>query len=162
MVFAMNTIVGFACAIGVDMRFNSKHHHEDKATEAVVHVHPDGKRHVHEENKESHSHGKSNHHDQANNQKKSGNENDNCCNDKVTKFEQLDKSVPNSLTIINPVFFVALVSSFYNIDVLFASQWLQTSNPLSEVTIPPYRTFALLFSRFKYDLMFFNVMCIDL
>jgi len=121
-VFSLNTVVGFACALGVDMGFNSKHHHEDEATQAVVHVHADGNKHVHQEKKESHSHGKSHHHDQANNQKKTGNEKDNCCNDKVTKFEQLDKSVPNSLSTINPVFFVALVSSFYNIDVLFTSQ----------------------------------------
>ena len=121
-VFSLNTIIGLACALGVDMNFNSKHHDTNKATEAVVHLHSDGKKHVHQENKESHGDGKSHHHDQANNQKKSGNEKDGCCNDRVTKFEQLDKSVPNSLSLINPVFFVALVSSFYNIDVLFASQ----------------------------------------
>ncbi len=122
MVFSLNTVVGFACALGVDMGFNSKHHHEDDVTEVVVHVHANGKNYVHQEKNESHSHDKSHHHDQANNQKKSDNEKDSCCNDKVTKFEQLDKSVPNSLNIINPIFFVALVSSFYNIDVLFASQ----------------------------------------
>lgn len=121
LVFSLNTVIGFACAIGIDMGFNSTHYHEEEATE-IVHVHADGKNHVHQEKKESHSHDKSHHHDQANNQKKSDNEKDGCCNDKVTKLEQLDKSVPNSLSIINPVFFVALVSSFNNIDVLFASQ----------------------------------------
>ncbi len=122
MVFSLNTVIGFTCALGVDMGFNSKHHHEDEATEAAVHVHAEGKKHVHHDKKESHSHDKSHHHDQAINQKKSGSEKDNCCNDKVTKFEQLDKSFPNSLSIINPVFFVALASSFYNIDVIFASE----------------------------------------
>ncbi len=27
-VFSFNMVVGFACAIGVDMRFNTRHHHE--------------------------------------------------------------------------------------------------------------------------------------
>jgi hypothetical protein len=121
MVFSLNTMVGFACSIGVDMGFSSKHHEND-GNEAVVHVHADGKRHVHVEKGESESHDISHHHEQPINQKKSGDEKDNCCNDKVTKFEQLDKFVPNTLGIINPVFFVALVSSFSNMDVLFTSQ----------------------------------------
>ncbi|MEO5995784.1 MAG: hypothetical protein ABIQ00_03760 [Chitinophagaceae bacterium] len=121
-VFSLNTVVGFACTLGMDIGFNSKHHDEDQATEVVVHVHAGGKKHVHQEKKESHSDDKSHQHDQANHQKKSGNEKDNCCNDKVTKFEQLDKSVPASLSTINPLFFVALVSSFYDIDVLFTSR----------------------------------------
>ncbi|MFX5709932.1 hypothetical protein ABTE34_20810, partial [Acinetobacter baumannii] len=45
--FATNTAVGFACAIGVDMGFNSPHHNETKEP-AEVHVHDDGKKHVHE------------------------------------------------------------------------------------------------------------------
>ena len=52
-VFSMNTIVGFACSLGLDMGYNSKHHGEDAATEAVVHIHKDGKKHVHFEKKKS-------------------------------------------------------------------------------------------------------------
>lgn len=118
MVFAMNTVVGFACAIGIDMGFNTKHHHEEEATEAVVHVHKDGKKHVHQESKEKHDHDKSHHHDEANNNHKTGNGKDDCCNDKVRSFEQLDKSVPNSLSILHPVFFAAFVASYYNINLL--------------------------------------------
>ena len=122
MVFSLNTIVGFACAIGVDMGFNSKHHHEDESSEAVVHVHIDGKKHVHQNKKENYSYDKSHHHDESQSQIQSSNEKDNCCNCKVTKFEQLDKSLPNLLNRINPLFFVSLVSSFHNFDVFFASQ----------------------------------------
>ncbi|MEO5946211.1 MAG: hypothetical protein ABIP79_05305, partial [Chitinophagaceae bacterium] len=85
-VFSLNTLVGFACALGVAMGFNSKHHHQTNATEAVIHLHADGKEHVHQEKKKSHSHDKLHHHDQADDQKKSGSEKDNCCNDKVIKF----------------------------------------------------------------------------
>src|SRR5690349_21226508 len=95
-VFSMNTVVGFACSVGVDMGFNSKHHDVEEATEAVVHVHNDGKKHFHHEKKESHD--KSKGHDEASSKHKSGNDNDNgnCCNDKVKSFQQLDKAIPNS------------------------------------------------------------------
>ncbi len=118
MVFALNTVVGFACSVGVDMGFNTKHHRQEEATEAVVHVHKDGKQHVHHEKKEGHSHEKSHSHDGANNHHKTGNDKDDCCNGKVINFEQLDKAVLNSLSILHPVFFTAFVASYYNINIL--------------------------------------------
>ena len=41
-VFGLNTLVGFACAVGVDMSFNSSHHDEEAIE---VHVHADGTKH---------------------------------------------------------------------------------------------------------------------
>jgi hypothetical protein len=120
-VFALNTVIGFACSVGLDMGFNSKHHHDDEATEAVVHVHKDGKRHVHNEKKENHHLDKSHHHDQVNSNHKSGEDKDGCCNDKVTKFEQLDKSVSQGVNIVHPVFFTAFLTSFYKINLLHPS-----------------------------------------
>jgi len=117
-VFALNTVVGFACSVGVEMGFNTKHHHKEEATEAVVHIHKDGKRHVHHEKNEGHDHDKSHHDDEAINQHKSGNDKDDCCNDKVINFEQLDKSVPNSISILHPVFFTTIVASYYYINIL--------------------------------------------
>ncbi|MGI8638281.1 MAG: hypothetical protein ACR2KZ_23050 [Segetibacter sp.] len=119
MVFALNTVVGFACSVSVDMGFNSKHHSRHKeATEAVVHVHKNGKEHVHQEKKESPNHDKSHHRDDVDNHSTSGSDKDNCCNDKVTKFEQLDKFVPQPETLIHPVFFTAFVATYYNSNVL--------------------------------------------
>lgn len=118
MVFALNTVVGFACAVGVDMGFNSKRHHKDKGAEAVVHIDKDGKKHVHQEKKENHSHDKSHNHEEANNHYKSGGDKDNCCNDKVNNFQQLDKSVPQTVNVIHPVFFTAFVFTYHNIDIL--------------------------------------------
>lgn len=109
-VFSLNTVVGFACSVGVDMGFNSNHHHDQEATEAVVHVHADGKKHIH---KEKHNHDKS-HQSQGKNHHKSKEGKDNCCNDEVLKFEQLDKSVPYSLNIIHPTFLIAFFDVFYN------------------------------------------------
>ncbi len=116
MVFSLNTIVGLACSIGIDMGFNTKHHHGE-ATEASVHVHADGKKHVH--HKEASNH----HNDEAtNDHHKSKDEKDNCCNDGVMKITQLDKAVPQPVNVgIHPVFFTAFISSFYYIDTLYSS-----------------------------------------
>lgn len=114
--FSLNTIVGFACAIGIDMSFNTPHHHNEEATEATIHIHADGKKHVHNEKKDKHKHDKSHHNKSEVN--KESNEGDNCCNEKVTKFVQLDKFVPQALNIGNPVFFTPFISSFYNIELL--------------------------------------------
>lgn len=38
-VFILNTMVGFACAVGLDMGFNSKHHHHKEGT--TLHHHQD-------------------------------------------------------------------------------------------------------------------------
>lgn len=118
MVFSLNTIVGFACSIGIDMGFNTKHHHDAEATEPTVHVHADGRKHVHHKKA-------SNHHDSetASDHHKSTNGKDNCCNDGVMKITQLDKAVPQSVSIaLHPIFFNAFVSSFYYVDILYSSQ----------------------------------------
>ncbi len=108
-VFSLNTVVGFACSVGIDMGFNSNHHKaEESSAVPLVHVHNDGKNHVHNEKKIGHDHGKGHHHDKTSNHHESKDNNDNCCNDKVLKFEQLDKSVPSSLNLIHPIFFTAL------------------------------------------------------
>ncbi|MDQ6904651.1 MAG: hypothetical protein M3139_16785, partial [Bacteroidota bacterium] len=116
-VFSVNTLVGFACAVGIDMGFNSKHHHDDEATETTVHIHADGKKHIHQNEATKH-------HDEADNDHhKSKDGKDDCCNDKVTQFAQLDKALSPSLSfVINPLFVTAFISSFYNIDIFFFSQ----------------------------------------
>ena len=109
-VFALNTMVGFACALGMDMGFNA-HHHDEEETKSAVHIHADGMKHVHHE--EAVNHEKANHH--------SGDENDDCCHNKVTKIAQADKALPQSLSLVHPLFFTAFVSAFYNSDILTTS-----------------------------------------
>jgi hypothetical protein len=122
MVFSLNTIVGLACSIGIDMGFNTKHHHEE-ATEASVHVHTDGKKHVHHKKHTHHKEALNGHNDEATiDHHKSKDEKDNCCNDGVMKITQLDKIVPQGVNVVlNPIFFTAFISSFYHIDVLYPS-----------------------------------------
>lgn len=116
MVFSLNTLVGFACSIGINMGFNTKHHHEE-ATDASAYIHPDGKKtlHINEPSKHHHEEAENDHHT-------SKSDKDNCCNDGVMKFTQIDKAVPPSVNIIfHPLFFTAFISSFYYNDVLYPS-----------------------------------------
>lgn len=123
LVFSLNTIIGFACSVGLDMGFNSTHHHEE-ATKTSVHVHADGKKHVH--------------HDAADNDHhKSKDGKDNCCNDKVTKISQLDKAIPQPLSaVVNPIFVTAFVSSFCHIDVLYSLNATSRIKPFVRSTPP--------------------------
>lgn len=115
--FSLNTAVGFACSVGLNMGFNSKHHNDEESTEPVVHIHKDGKRHIHHEKKNSHNHDKSHHHDQAKGHHESDKKKDNCCNDEVKQFTQLDKSIPHSFNIIHPNFLIAFFDVFYSVNL---------------------------------------------
>jgi hypothetical protein len=106
LVFGLNTVVGFACAIGVDMSFNISHHH-DEATEISVHVHANDKKHHHEEKEDN----------DANNDKK-----ENCCHYKVIKLSQTDKAVPQAAKIVSPVFFTTFVAVYFKINIAYPSQ----------------------------------------
>lgn len=97
-VFALNTVVGFACAMGADMGFNSKHHHdEDEVASASVH-------HDHDSN--------SHHHEEAAADKSK--DDDNCCHNSVVQLSAQDKLLANVVTISleSPVTLVFL-HSFY-------------------------------------------------
>ena len=111
-VFALNTVVGFACALGVDMGFNSKHHHDEEATEAGIHVHADGTKHHHHDKANDH------HHESKDDAEKGG-----CCNDKVINFQNLDKNLNQSANVaINALAFIAILSSFSGIDIFKPAQ----------------------------------------
>ncbi len=109
-VFGLNTMVGFACAIGVDMGFNSNHHEEEE-TEVSVHTHKDGKKHHHE----------------AEHKHKDSDKKDDCCNDKVLKIFQTDKAVPQFAKLISPTFATVFIPAYYTINISYPSQ-VSTSN----------------------------------
>jgi hypothetical protein len=136
-VFALNTVVGFACSVGVNMGFNTKHHDDDEATEAVVHIHKDGKQHIHQEKKESHSHDKSHKHDEANKPDESKSDQGNCCTNKVKQFQELDKSVPASQSIVHPIFFAAFVAVYYSISLLPHADIVKDIKPFVRSYHPP-------------------------
>lgn len=100
-VFSMNSIISFACAVRVNMAFNDKHHVEE-ITENPVHIHAEGN-----ENK---------HHNHANHDKNKSSEKGGCCNDKIVKFQNLEKNI-TAKTMIKVPLFVAIVSTFPGIDL---------------------------------------------
>ena len=109
-VFSLKAIIGFACAVGMDLGFNSICHEEGVA-DIPIHVHADGKQHQHRNEVK-------NHHEEASNHlQKETNDGDNCCHDKVMQIAQQDKAIAPSISIANPIFFTAFISSFYNIEI---------------------------------------------
>ena len=98
-VFSINTIISVACSVGIDICCCNNSDHEE--TELVAH---EGCPHHHDEAVKDHK-------------SKGGCEND-CCNENAIRFSQADKSLPQCFASLNVVSFTALISTFYNIDVL--------------------------------------------
>lgn len=99
----MNTVIGFACAVGIDMGFNTKHHDEE-ATKTPIHLHADVNKNDHHNETNKHKH-----------DEKKSNEKDDCCNDKVIKFQNAEKNI-TAKTVIDAPAFVAIISSFLGRD----------------------------------------------
>jgi hypothetical protein len=96
--FSLNTVVGFACSLGLDMGFNSSHHSHE---EGEKHEHGNG--HHHDGNKShNHQHGQASHHhtDLENNTTAfSSQSEENCCSDFVVGFQNSDKQLAEKSSI---------------------------------------------------------------
>lgn len=105
-IFSLNMLVGFACAIGVDMGYNTISKHREEATESQEHGH---EKDIHKDTDEG---------------KKDDccDKEDNCCKNKVVKIIQTDKAVPQAAKLLNPVFFTAFVAVYYDISTAYFSQ----------------------------------------
>lgn len=125
-VFASNTAVGFACALGVEMGFNTSNHNAvEEATE--IHVHDDGKKHVHENEPSEvtthvHEDGMKHQHNSVSVKQITiagsnllTKEDGGCCTNDVQKFQNLDKNVSINTGINIPVF-VEILSTYFDID----------------------------------------------
>lgn len=117
-IFTLNMIVGFACAIGVDMGFNSEHH--DEKVTGKVHVHADGKKHHHDAPKHTHEEKKND-----------------CCNDRVVKISQADKAIPQNVKIFSPVFFTSYIAAFYDLNISSPSQAYVSNKYFARGNHPP-------------------------
>ena len=153
LVFSLNTVVGFACAMGWNINFatshhkgellkplihthsnGKQHHHLSKPEKASVHSHPDGKNrhHQHEPVKApTHVHKNGKKHEHKNEavyphhkeKETSKNGKDDCCNDEVIKFQNLDKSLSQNARITNDVLvFIAILGIFPGFDVVKLSK----------------------------------------
>ena len=125
-VFSMNTVIGFACAMGVDMGFNSKHYHDDEeATETSVHV--NGKKHQHHDEETKH------HHDSKEDSEKGG-----CCNDGVIKFQNLEKNLnQNNTLVIYAHVLATILSDFWNVNIFNCAKALPKQYKASVFHPPP-------------------------
>ena len=108
-VFSLNMIMGFACSLGIDMGYNSKHHHKTASTIEQNAGKTEGACHTGGNDERT-----SKQHDKRSN---SSNEQD-CCSHGVLKFLKLDKNVSPGTTsdIIAPVILVAIHFA-YQIDL---------------------------------------------
>ena len=132
-VFSMNTLVGVACAMVLNMNFNTSHHKEE-GKEATIHVHADGKKHPHNKKEEKkvtpvhvHADSKKHHHENEpkkschdepaanHHDKKDTSKKDDCCTNEIMKFQQSDKNMTAKTGINMPVF-VAILTTFFGID----------------------------------------------
>ncbi len=157
-VFSLNTVVGLACAAGMDMGFNNSHP-KDAPIEPSIHIHADGKKHNHTPELPKttvHVHADGKKHDHHNQPATKHNEEketpkkdkDGCCNDDVLKFQNLDKNLTQTVKIaLPPPVLVAILTTFFGIDIfkLSAEPRLHTARYL----FPPPPDILISIQRFQ-------------
>ena len=133
LVFSLNTVVGFACALGMDMGFNTSHHDSDATEVKEIHVHEDGAKHHHGSVSDNQSSDKNEsdaayHHSydgnglvkqQQDGKSIAGQDEGGCCSNEVLKFQSLDKNLNQTTNSIGdaPVF-VAMLNTFLVVDLI--------------------------------------------
>ena len=132
-VFALNTVVAFACSLGLNLGYNENHHSAEKlqpVASAHSHSHAPGTKPHHHNTPATHSHdGNAKHSHDSNHshgdntsashqhEKSSSNEDD-CCTDTAIKFQTEDKKLQQSQNVdIKAPVFVAFLSAFLGLDL---------------------------------------------
>ena len=158
LVFGLNTIVGFACSLGLNMSFNASHHKEDLSAPAI-HIHANGKKHVHTKATTKpaihvHADGKKHQHDSEplkhhpEEKETSKNDKKGCCNDDVLQFQNLDKNLnQNVKTVIDVPAMVAILSIFSGIELFKTSATSQLS--AIRYLFPPPPNIRIVIHRFQ-------------
>ncbi len=102
LVFALNTLLGFACSLGLQMGYNEHHHKTEVANAASDTDHHEyGSDQKHHEEKEQHH-------------PESENSDDDCCSNEVTSFNLSNKTGPNQVQLVHPIFFTAFTATWFN------------------------------------------------
>lgn len=94
-VFSMNTLLGFACSIGVDLGYNTNHHKQDASSVKNEADHDCGNM----EDETTANTSPVNTHD--------------CCKDEVLKFNLSDKSPASTIKIDAPIHTAFSIVAFY-------------------------------------------------
>ena len=153
--FSLNSVVGFACSLGVVMGFNSGHHeHNDQEQHKHAQGHTESHRndphdhHGKKTHKHSHNHNdnKGHKHDAGNTVSFNEPADDNCCNDLVVDFHNLDKavvkgnsSVQQQQIVLSP-FVVPVILGLNNIKGFAQHQRI----PPKQTDLPPPDILALI------------------
>lgn len=131
-IFGLNMVVGFACAVGIDMGYNSG---RIKAEALKTDANASHSKHTDEKGQK--------HHTKKNKKDDCCDKEDNCCKNKVVKITRTDKTVPPSTQLLNPVFFTEFVSAYFDHNIVHFPQ-IFTSNryfvrghhpPISDIRI---------------------------
>lgn len=142
-VFSLNTVISFACFVGLYLEHNATQHQDkENVSRESVHVHADGNKHHHE--RKASQHQKKTKEDNC----RSNKDADNCCNDQVTKFSQLDKDITQPYAI-SPVFYTPFVFNVYKIDVLVSSQIAKSTRYFVRGHHPPIPDILIAIQRFQ-------------
>ncbi len=132
----MNTIIGFGCAMGMDLGFNSNHHNKDQKIKKTIHVHANGHKHEHHPKANQHKH-----------DEKKSSEKDDCCNDKVIKFQTAEKNIIAKKIIDAPAI-LAIVRTYPGIDLFKKNRAFPQKN-IKRFFYPPPPDILLYIQKFQ-------------
>ena len=135
-IFGLNTIVGFACSLGVNMGYNPPHN----AVENASTLHSNVATHRHEKASHTHSHIHA---------FKNENKTANCCSDAVAGFSQPDQSVPQRNFLTGPLFSPACFSSFIITNDFSLSQISASENHFLRGFPPPLEDIRIAIRSFR-------------
>ncbi len=141
-IFALNTIVAFACSLGLDMGYNSHSHYKDSKIEAK-HTHGEGNKHLHLHKKATHSHSSAHRHNKSHGQADvkhttdQKEDKDNCCTEKAKEFQEIDKLTPSLLHITYLEFFATFNAVYRTIASLPYTNIVRDLKPFVRNHHPP-------------------------
>ena len=131
-VFSLSTIIGFACAAGVDMGFNKHHHEENNFAISSI-----NKEEEHHHQQTGHHHGD-----------KIPSEKGGCCTNSVIEFQKLDKNTSlSSLVFFTPVF-VACIYHYNRINIT-GIEAIASQRPVIRHYYPPPRDIRVSIQSFQ-------------
>ena len=131
-VFSLSTIIGFACAAGVDMGFNKHHHEENNFAISSI-----NKEEEHHHQQTGHHHGD-----------KIPSEKGGCCTNSVIEFQKLDKNTSlSSLVFFTPVFVACIYH--YNRIKITGIEAIASQRPVIRHYYPPPRDIRVSIQSFQ-------------
>ncbi len=138
-VFLLNTVVGFACAISMQYGTPYGEHHTSESYKNTGHDHAN---HDHPKQTEAH-HDLTDHHTTKKDK-------DDCCKDEVTKLLKEDKVSPSKITVsIQQALFFTLLPTYCQLDILASSVYQPNTKYFVRSYHPPIRDIRISIQSFQ-------------